>query len=77
MALTVPLERITREARRIDVRGGLLALVRLLGTLVLGIPYGVAWCLRILVLGVTMLWVAAATGWRDAAGVRREGGSGS
>ncbi|MGP4092943.1 hypothetical protein [Nonomuraea sp. KM90] len=77
MALTVPLERITQEARRVDVRKGLLALLRVLGTLALAIPYGVAWCLRTLVLGATMLWVAAVAGWRDAGRPRAEGGSGS
>jgi hypothetical protein len=71
MALTVQLERIEGEARKVDVRKGLLALARLVGTLVLAVPYGVAWCLRMLVLGVTMLWVAAATGWRDAGRPRR------
>ncbi|MEV0616184.1 hypothetical protein AB0I81_22915 [Nonomuraea sp. NPDC050404] len=76
MALTVPLERITQEARRVDVRKGLLALVRLLGNLVLGVPYVVAWCLRTLVLGVTLLWIAAANGWRDAGEPRAKGGSG-
>ncbi|MDX3101741.1 hypothetical protein [Nonomuraea angiospora] len=75
MALTVPLERITSEARRIDFRKGLLALVRLVGTLVLAIPYGIAWGLRVVVLGLTMLWVAAVAGWRDAGRPRREDGS--
>ncbi|MGR6922566.1 hypothetical protein ACU635_50645 [[Actinomadura] parvosata] len=77
MALSVPLERITREARRVDVRKGVLALLRLLGTLVLGVPYVIAWCLRTLVLCATMLWVAAVAGWRDAGRPRAEGGSGS
>jgi hypothetical protein len=76
MALTVPLERITQEARRADVRKGLLALVRLLGTLVLGVPYVIAWCLRTVVLGVTLLWVAAVAGWRDASRPRVKGNPG-
>ncbi|MEV0994647.1 hypothetical protein [Nonomuraea sp. NPDC050202] len=75
MALTVPLERITDEARRREFGKGLLALVRLLGTLVLGIPYVIAWCLRTVVLGVTMLWVAAMAGWRDAGRPRAKGGA--
>jgi hypothetical protein len=75
MALTMPLERITSEARRIDLRKGALALLRLVGTLILSIPYGIAWGLRIVVLGLTMLWAAAVTGWRDAGHRRREGGS--
>ncbi|MEV1245100.1 hypothetical protein [Nonomuraea sp. NPDC049750] len=75
MALTVPLERITSEARRVDVRKGMLALLRLLGTLVLAVPYGIAWTLRTVVLGATMLWVAAAAGWRDAGRPRAKGGS--
>jgi hypothetical protein len=77
MALTMPLERITQEARRVDVRKGLLAVLRVLGTLVLAVPYGIAWGLRTLVLGVTMLWVAAVAGWRDAGRPRPEGGFGS
>jgi hypothetical protein len=74
MALTVPLDRIAGEARKVDVRKGLLALARLVGTLVLAVPYGIAWTLRTLMLGVTMLWVAAATGWRDAGRPREKGG---
>lgn len=75
MALTVPLEQIAGEARKVDVRQGLLALARLVGTLVLAIPYGIAWGLRTVVLGVTMLWVAAVAGWRDAAKPRAKGGA--
>ncbi|MFG3439922.1 hypothetical protein ACGF0J_21965 [Nonomuraea sp. NPDC047897] len=75
MALSMPLERVTQEARRVDVRKGLIALLRVLGTLVLAIPYGIAWCLRTLLLGATMLWVAAVAGWTDASRTRREGGT--
>jgi hypothetical protein len=62
----VPVKRIAIDARKIDVRKGFLVLVRLVGTLFLAIPYGLAWGLRVVWLGLTMLWVAAATGWRDA-----------
>lgn len=75
MALTVPLDRITGEARKLDVRKGVLAVVRLLTTILVGIPYVAAWSLSKLWLGVTMLWAAAVTGWRDARGPRAEGGS--
>jgi len=75
MALTVPLERISREARRVDVRKGFLALARLLATLVVGIPYVAAWLLSKAWLGLSMLWAAAVAGWRDAAGSGAEGGS--
>lgn len=66
MALTVPLDRISSEAHRLDVRKGVLALVRLMATIVVGIPYVLGWSLRKLWLGLTMLWVAAAEGWREA-----------
>jgi hypothetical protein len=66
MALTVPLDRIAGEARKVDFRKGLLALLRVVGTVVLAIPYSIAWALRMIVLGVTMLWVAAVHGWRAA-----------
>lgn len=75
MALTVPLERISREARRVDVRPGLLALARLLATLVVGVPYVAAWLLGKAWLGLSMLWAAAVAGWRDAARPRTEGGA--
>lgn len=70
MALTVPIEAIAREARRVDLRKGGLALLRVVGTLLLAIPYGIAWTLRMIVLGVTMLRVAAVAGWRDAGRAR-------
>ncbi|MEU4578941.1 hypothetical protein [Nonomuraea sp. NPDC023979] len=77
MALTVPLERIEGKARQLDVRKGLLAVARLLATVLVGIPYVAAWSLSKLWLGVTMLWAAAVTGWRDARRPRAEGGSGT
>lgn len=75
MVLTVPVERISSEARQVDVGKGLLALVRLLATILVGIPYVAAWSLSKLWLGVTMLWAAAVTGWRDARRPRAEGGT--
>lgn len=73
--MTVPLERIEGEARQLDVRKGLLAAVRLLATILVGIPYVAAWLLSKLWLGITMLWAAAVTGWRDARRPRTEGGA--
>lgn len=86
MVLTVPVERISDEARQVDVRKGLLALVRLLATILVGIPYvlgwslgklclGAAWSLNTVWHGLTMLWAAAVTGWRDARRPRPEGGT--
>lgn len=75
MALTVPLDRISGEARKLDVRKGVLAVVRLLATVLVGLPYVAAWSLSKAWLGVTMLWAAAVTGWRDARRPRAEGGS--
>jgi hypothetical protein len=75
MALTVPLDRITGEARRVDARKAALAVVRLLATVLVGIPYVVAWSLSKAWLGLTMLWAAAVTGWRDARRPRAEAGS--
>lgn len=73
--MTVPLDRISGEARKLDVRKAALAVVRLLATFLVGIPYAAAWLLGKLWLGVTMLWAAAVTGWRDARRPRVEGGS--
>ena len=77
MALTVPLERIEGEARKVDVRKALLALMRLLATILVSIPYAAGWSLSKLWLGVTMLWAAAVTGWRDACHPPAESGSGT
>jgi hypothetical protein len=69
--LTIPVERISEKARRkVDVRGGLRRAVRLLATILLGIPYVLGWSARTLWLGLTMLWVATAEGWRDAGRAR-------
>ncbi|HUR74440.1 MAG TPA: hypothetical protein VMZ00_09190 [Sporichthya sp.] len=75
MALTVPLDRISSEARRLDVRKGVLAVVRLLATILVGVPYVAAWLLGKLWLGLSMLWAAAVAGWQDAGRLRTEGGS--
>ncbi|MEO3875543.1 hypothetical protein ABGB18_42750 [Nonomuraea sp. B12E4] len=66
MALTVPLERISERSRRVDVRKGMLALVRLLATLLVGIPYVLGWTLGKAWLGLTIAWVAVGEGWSDA-----------
>ncbi|WP_146607307.1 hypothetical protein [Spongiactinospora gelatinilytica] len=67
MALTIPVERISQEARRRDVRAGLRRLARLLVTLLVGIPYVLGWTVSKVWLGLTIAWVAAGEGWRDAA----------
>jgi hypothetical protein len=65
--LTIPVERISERARRhVDLRGGLRVVVRLLASVLLGMPYVLGWSVRALWLGLTMLYVAAAEGWRDA-----------
>jgi hypothetical protein len=75
MALTVPLERIQGEARKLDVRKGALAMVRLLATILVGIPYVAAWLLSKAWLGLSMLAAAAVAGWQDAGRPRTaEGG---
>ncbi|WP_433520129.1 hypothetical protein ACQP2T_63355 (plasmid) [Nonomuraea sp. CA-143628] len=74
MALTVPLERISERSRRVDVRKGLLALLRLLATLLVGFPYVLGWLVGKLWLGLTVAWVAAGEGWRDARARPSSGG---
>lgn len=63
---SIPLERISGRARQADVRKALLWIVRLAGTVLIAIPYLIGWTLSMVWLGVTMLWVAAGEGWRDA-----------
>lgn len=64
--LTIPLERIDAEARKLDPQKALVALVRLLGTLLLAVPYVLGWALRKAWLGLTLLWTAAVVGWQEA-----------
>ncbi|HEY9375025.1 hypothetical protein [Streptomyces sp.] len=74
MALTVPLDRISSEAHKADVRKGVLAVLRLLATILIGIPYVLGWSASKVWLGLTIAWVAVGEGWRDArmsAGGRR------
>lgn len=78
MALTIPVGRIEAEAqaRQLDARQALLAVVRLLWTVVLAVPYVLGWTLRKLWLGLAMLGTAAVVGWREAARPRSaEGGA--
>lgn len=75
MALTVPMERIAGEARRVDVAKAAPAVGRLLATILVAVPYVTAWSLSKAWIGVTMLWAAAVTGWRDARRPRAEGGT--
>ncbi|RBQ21603.1 hypothetical protein DP939_02520 [Spongiactinospora rosea] len=65
MTLTIPVERISHEARRRDVRAGLRRLVRALATLLVGVPYVLGWAAGRLWLGLTIAWVAAGEGWRE------------
>lgn len=62
----IPVGRISAKARQIDVAKMLLAILRLIGTVLVGIPYLVGWALSKAWLAVTLLWTAAAEGWRDA-----------
>lgn len=64
--LTIPLERIDAEARKLDPQKALAALARLLGTLLLAVPYVLGWTLRKAWLGLTLLWTAAVLGWQEA-----------
>ena len=66
MALSVPLDRISGEARKLDARRGVLAVVRLLATILVGIPYVLGWSASKVWLGLTIAWVAVGEGWRDA-----------
>lgn len=66
----VPVRRISMKARQIDVAEALLtavvAVLRLVGTILVGIPYWAFWSLSKAWLGVTLLGTAAVEGWRDA-----------
>jgi hypothetical protein len=66
MALTIPVEEISAEARQVDVRKALFAAARLLWTLVLAVPYALGWTLRKVWLGLVMLRTALVIGWREA-----------
>lgn len=64
--LMIPLERIDAEARKLHPMVALVASARLVGTLLLALPYVLGWALRKAWLGLTMLWTAAVVGWQDA-----------
>lgn len=76
--LTIPVDRISERARRrVDVHAVSVRVARLLATFVLGVFYligwsvhklwlGLVWIAGRVRLGLTMLWVAAVEGWRDA-----------
>jgi hypothetical protein len=70
VALTIPVERISERARRVDVRKGLLAVARLLAAVLVGIPYVLGWTISKVWLGLTIAWVAFGEGWRDAGQAR-------
>ncbi|MFI7643731.1 hypothetical protein [Nonomuraea sp. NPDC049400] len=63
---SIPLDRISGRARQVDARKALAWIVRLVGTVLVGVPYLIGWTLSKVWLGMTMLWVAAGEGWRDA-----------
>lgn len=68
--LTIPVERISERARRVDARKGLATVARLLGEVLVGIPYVLGWSVSKVWLGLTIAWVAVGEGWRDAARTR-------
>lgn len=57
--LTIPLERISTEARKVD-------LARVLLTILLTVPYVLGWIARKTWLLLVFLWSAAKVGWQDA-----------
>lgn len=65
--LTIPVDRISERARQASLRKGMLAAARLLAAFLVGIPYALGWTVSKLWLGLTIAWVAAGEGWRDAA----------
>ena len=69
--LMIPLERINAEARTLDPAKALVALARLVGTLLLAIPYVLGWTLRKAWMGLTLLWTAAVIGWQEAGHPKR------
>ncbi|GAA4221506.1 hypothetical protein FHR32_005117 [Streptosporangium album] len=64
--LMIPLERINAEARTLDPAKTLVLLARLVGTVLLAIPYALGWTLRKAWMGVALLWTAAVVGWQEA-----------
>ncbi|MEV4180194.1 hypothetical protein AB0J28_01945 [Streptosporangium canum] len=65
--LMIPLERINAEARTLDPAKVLMVLARLVGTVLLAIPYALGWALRKMWMGLALVWTAAVLGWREAA----------
>ncbi|MDH2429329.1 hypothetical protein [Sphaerisporangium sp. TRM90804] len=63
---TVPVERISAEARRVDGRQALAAVGKVLATLLLALPYAAGWFLHKLWMGLVLVWMAGTVGWRDA-----------
>lgn len=70
MVLTIPVEEISAQARRVDGRRALLVVARTLGTVLLSAPYVAGWTMRKLWLGAVMLWTAFRVGWREAGRAR-------
>jgi hypothetical protein len=64
--LTIPVDRISGRARRVDARKGLFVVGRLLAAVLVGVPYMLGWTVSMLWLGLTIAWVAAGEGWSDA-----------
>lgn len=65
--LTIPTERISERARRVDPRGAMRAVARVLVAVLVGIPYVLGWAVARVWLGLTLAWVAFGEGWRDGA----------
>lgn len=70
MVLSIPVEQIRAEARQVDVRKALLAVVRVVWTVILALPYAAGWTLRKVWIGLAMLGTAAAVGWSEAGRAR-------
>lgn len=68
-----PVERISAKARQIDVAKLVLGVLRLIGTVLVGVPFLAGWVLSKTWLGIALLGTAAAEGWREA---RRAKGGG-
>lgn len=71
----IPVERISTQARRIDLLKVLLAVLWFVGTVLVGVPYVLGWLVGKAWLGVTLLGTALVEGWRDAG--RAKGGVGT
>ncbi|MEV4096957.1 hypothetical protein [Streptosporangium saharense] len=60
MALSIPVERIERQAREADPRRAVL-------TALLFVPFALGWLARRAWMGLVYLWSAVVAGWQEAA----------